>query len=454
MGMSPFPVWADVDVLVLGGGPSGFAAAVSAARLGCDTLLVERHGFLGGMATAALVMPWNVWAKPVTAKDIGGVYGELLEELGKHDGLYTFSDRTVLKSFDASIVKISMDGLCLRSGVRLLFGTLAVDVVAEGPTLRGIVVQNKCGRGLVLARAVIDSTGDGDVGALAGGEFKIGNDTGSRQPGTLIFKMAGVDVPALVNYLKSEPAEVGNWPPTDEMRFGDDNEHVCLSGCSGLVAQARRDGFELFADQVILCSSPVKGVLTVNMTRVYDVDLDDPFGMSNAESEARRQVLLAVDFLKRRVPGFAGAHLSDLAVQMGVRETRRLIGDHVISMEDVRSGRHYPNRVAKLFNVGHLDFTRKDEEGRRVATFEYLPHALEIPFDSLLVRGFDNLLSAGRCISTDAEVFGYVRTQTACFATGQAAGTAAALSLKKRKSFRQMDVGDVQEQLMKDGIEI
>ena len=447
------PVWAEVDVLVLGGGPAGFAAAVSAARLGCDTLLVERHGFLGGMATAALVMPWNVWAKPVTSKDIGGVYSELLDVLGKNDGIYTFSERTVLKSFDASIVKISMDSMCHEAGVRSLVGTLAVDVYAEGPELRGVVLQNKCGRGLVLAKVMIDSTGDGDVGALAGGEFKVGNDKGSRQPGTLIFKMAGVDVPALVDYLRNNPGEVGNWPPTEEMRFSD-GEHVCLSGCPGLVAQARRDGFELFTDQIILCNTPVKGVLTVNMTRVYDIDLDDPFGMSNAEIEARRQILLAVDFLKRRVPGFTSAHLSDLAVQMGVRETRRLTGDHVIAFDDVMAGKQYSNRVAKLFNVGHLDFTKMDADGKRVATFEYLQHALEIPLDSLLVKGVENLLSAGRCISTDAQVFGFVRTQTACFASGQAAGTAAALSVKKAESLRTLDVDDIQEQLTQDGIEI
>jgi flavin-dependent dehydrogenase len=149
-----FPLWAEVDVMVLGGGPSGFAAALTAAEMGARTLLVEQHGFLGGMATAALVMPWNVWAKPVTTKDIGGVYGKLIGLLDKREGSFRFSPQTVLRSFHPAILKMGMDEMAIQAGVKILFHTLAVDTLREKERITAVVLQNKAGRGIVKAKTI------------------------------------------------------------------------------------------------------------------------------------------------------------------------------------------------------------------------------------------------------------------------------------------------------------
>ena len=450
---SSLPLWAEVDVLVVGGGPSGFAAAIAAGQNGARTILVERHSFLGGMATSALVMPWNVWAKPVTIKDIGGVYKSLIERLEKYNGTYRFSDKTVLRSFDPSMVKIIMDAMCMDVNVKLLFSTLAVDVEMTGDRLDGIVLQNKSGRGIIKARHIVDATGDGDVAVLAGASYKMSEKNGARQPGTLIFTMAGVDIKALIEYLQTRKDEIGGWPPDESMGFGD-GDHICLSGLSGCMRQAKEENKDLPVDQIILCSTPNGNPVTINMTRVFDIDVTDPMALSAAEVEARRQVLKGSEILKKFVPGFGKAYLAEIAVQMGIRESRRVVGDYTLTSEDITSGRSHLSTIAKLFNVGHLDFTQKDSDGKKKTLFNYLNQPIEIPYECILPTDLSNLLVAGRCISTSAGAFGYIRTQTACFATGQAAGTAAALSVLHRHDLRRLPVDMLQDRLQKDGIEL
>lgn len=449
----PFPLWTEADVLVLGGGPAGFAAAVAAAEMGARTVLVEQHGFLGGMATSALVMPWNVWAKPVTAKDIGGVYRKLLGLLEEQGGSFRFSPRTVLRSFDPTLLKIAMDDMAVQSGIRLLFHTLAVDALREGNRISAVVLQNKSGRGMVRAHSIVDATGDGDVAGRGGGKFLEKNGPGGLQPGTLIFLMGGVQIPELIDYLRNHPAEVGNWPPADEIRFSD-GAHICLAGFSGALRQAKEDGMNLGGDQLILCSTPARGVLTVNITKVYGIDPSDPWSLSQAEVEARRQIPTAVDFLRRYIPGFGRAYVADLAVQVGIRETQRVAGDIVMRKNEALGGQYFSDRVARLFNVGHVDFTGVDPKGQRTVRFEYLSQDLPIPLGCLIVEGLENLCVGGRCISVDREVFGLIRTQTACFATGQAAGTLAALAAERRCDYREIKVGAIQDSLGAAGIEL
>lgn len=447
------PIWAEVDVLVLGGGPAGFAAAVAAARIGAETLLVEQYGFLGGMATSALVMPWNVWAKPLTCKDIGGVYEQLIKALEGHKATYCFNEKTVLRTFDPSMLKIAMDEMAMESGVKLLFHTLAADVIKENERLSGVILQSKAGRGIVKARSFVDATGDGDVAVRAGAHFHIGEENRMIQPGNLIFLMGGVDVSKLIDYLRQNPNEIGNWPPTEEMRFGD-GEHICVSGLFQIVNKAKMEGIPLLVDRLFITSTPVKELVAVNATKVYNIDTEDPMALSKAEVEARKQVLITQEFLKKYVPGFQNAYVADIAVQIGIRETRRITGDSIIEMDDVKSGRHYPDRVARLFNVGHIDYTGTESNGNRIVRIEYLPKDLQIPVGSIIAKGIENLSMGGRCISTDHQVFGYIRTQTACFATGQAAGTVAALAAMRNSSLRDINVGLIQEKLTEEGIEL
>lgn len=449
------PVWGEYDVVVLGGGPAGFSAAIASAENGSNTLLVEYNGFLGGMATAALVMPWNVWAKSVTSKDIGGVYRTLLEVLNKGNSTFLFSDKTVLRSFDSSMVKIRMDQLAADAGVKLCFHTLACDVLKEGNTISAVVLQNKSGRGLVKGKYIVDTTGDGDVSANAGAEYSVGNnkDNSNTQPATLIFKMGNVDISKLSSYLKSNPDEIGDWPPSEEIIFGD-KDHICVSGFFSLVNKGKEQGLPVKGNQLIITSTPISGIVTVNMTKVYGINIDDPFSISQAEINAREQISKGQEFLKKYIPGFKDSYLAEIGIQLGIRETRRIMGDKTILYEDICSGKKYEDRVGKLFNVGHLDFTKKDDAGNNITKFEYLTKELEIPSRSLLVKGIENLLVGGRCISTDQKTFGFIRTQTACFATGQAAGVIASVASSEKKDIRSINIYQVQDVLLKQGIEL
>lgn len=447
------PVWGEYDVVVLGGGPAGFSAAVASAENGANTLLVEWNGFLGGMATSALVMPWNVWAKPITSKDIGGVYKRLVDILNKDNSTFLFSGKTVLRSFDSSMVKIRMDQVVNSAGVKLCFHTLACDVLKEGNQITAVVLQNKSGRGLIKGKYFIDTTGDGDVAVRSGADYSIGNNKDSTQPATLIFKMGNVDIPTLINYLKNNPKELGVWPPSDKIRFGD-QKHICVSGLFSLIKKGKEEGFPIEGNQLIITSTPISDIVTINITKVHGIDIENPFSVSQAEISAREQVLMTQKFLKKYIPGFENSYLAEIGIQLGIRETRRIIGDTIISYEDIQAGRQYKDRVGKLFNVGHLDFTKKDAFGNKITKFEYLTKELEIPFRSLLVKNIENLLTGGRCISTDSKAFGFIRTQTACFATGQAAGVIASIASLEKENIRNINISKVQETLSKQGIEL
>ncbi len=447
------PVWGKYDVVIVGGGPAGFSAAIASAESGSNTLLVERYGFLGGMATAALVMPWNVWAKPQTSKDIGGVYKKLVDALDKEKSTFLFSKETVLRSFDSSMVKIKMDQLAIMAGVKLCFHTFAYEVLKEGERIIGVVLQNKSGRGLVKARCFIDATGDGDIAVSSGANYSIGINNRSIQPGTLIFKMGNVDIPKIITYLKRNRKEMGDWPPSDEISFGDQN-HICISGFFSLVEKGKKEGMSIAGNQLFITSTPIPDIVTVNITKVYGIKIDDPFSVSQAEICARKQVFETQLFLRKYIPGFENSYLAEIGVQIGLRETRRIIGDTVITYNDIQRGKKYKDLVARLFNVGHLDFNDKDDFGNRIVKFEYLSKELEVPSRSLIVKGVENLLVGGRCISTDPKAFGFIRTQTACFATGQAAGVMASISSLEKKDVRSINISKVQEILLKQGIEL
>ena len=182
------------------------------------------------------------------------------------------------------------------------------------------------------------------------------------------------------------------------------------AGFAAAVAAARIGAETLLVERLFITSTPVRGLVTISATKIYHIDPEDPMALSKAEVEARKQVLMAKEFLKKYVPGFQDAYIADIAVQIGIRETRRITGDFIIEMNDVQSGRHYSDRVARLFNVGHIDYIGTESKGNRAVRIEYLPKDLQVPVGSILAKGIENLSMGGRCISTDHQVFGYIRT--------------------------------------------
>ncbi len=404
------PVIREADVVVLGGGPAGIAAAVAAARLGARTLLVERYGFLGGMGTAALVTSFcglyaNVYGE--IRQVVRGIADEMLARIAALDGLNTpqlFADRIAVQSYDVAAYKCAADDLVLSAGVELLFHTLAVGAVVENGRIDALLVESKSGRGAVRGRVFIDCSGDADLAAWAGAPYAKGDATGFLQLPTLMFRLGNVDnARALAEGLPRLQARMAEAQARGEYSFP-----------------------RLFP---ILRPQTHPGEWRANLTQVSrhgaPIDGTNVDDLTYAEIEGRRQVQLYHRFLRAEVPGFERCYILEIAPQIGIRETRRIVGAYVLTREDVLGARYFPDAigVAGWPVEIHLPGTIR---------FEFIPGRgyYGLPYRCLLPQGVDNLLVAGRCLSATPEAQASARVSGPCFAMGQAAGTAAALAAR------------------------
>lgn len=435
------PVAGATEVLIVGGGPAGIAAAVSAARAGARVLLAERYGFLGGMATAALVGPLMSYhtaaghgtaegeAKP-PEKVIAGLVDELVDRMVAIGGAIPPSsawDYAVL--IDAEAFKSVALQMVVESGVELMLHSLAVGVVREGARVRGVVFETKSGRLIVLADVVVDATGDADVAAWAGAPFEVGRPgDGLCQPMSLIFKLGVVDRERFEDYVRSHP-----------------REFTVAQGLRSLVAAATERGdLNLAREDILFFPTPVPGEVVVNSTRMVKVSGINVWDLTAAEIEGRRQTEMLVRFFRKYVPGFEQARLLQTGHQVGVRETRRLLGEYILTEQDVLGGARFPDVVAR--GSYHVDI--HNPEGRGTVVRRLPPGtSYDIPFRSLLPREVEGLLVAGRSLSGTHEAQSSYRVMPICMATGQAAGVAAACSVRQRVPPRQVEVGAVQAEL-------
>ncbi len=448
------PVAGETEVLVVGGGIAGVMAAVAAARTGARTLLVERFGSLGGTGTAAMM---NLFYVPYAAAR--GLVRELFDRLIKRNG--AIPGEFVV--YDPELYKITALEMLAEAGARVLLHTLLSDVVMDGRTLRGIVVENKSGRQAILSRVAVDASGDADAAARAGAPYVKGRERdGKMRPMTLIFRMGGVDVPRLVGYVRSHPEDFS----PDPLQCMLDLEHhmIRVFGFFKLVEAAKARG-ELWPDchyfrvESVL---PDRGVLTVNATRVYGVDGTSADDLSRAEIETRHQMVQLANWARQRVPGFERSFILDSASTIGVRETRRIRGESLMTGEDILAGRHYDDVVAVDANQqnpreqgghppdGH-EGGPQDREARELVARMFV---YEIPYGCLVPQEVDGLLVCGRCISVDHHADVYTRNQGSAMATGVAAGVAAALAARADVPPRTVDIRAVQRQLGRLGVDL
>lgn len=409
------PVLGEVDVVVCGGGPGGIGAAAGAARAGAKTLLLERWGCLGGMATGGLVVPHF---DGLLNDGINRVLIDRLKERKAWGAPFWEI------SYDPEVFKQVAEELLLESGSDLLYHSLVVAAVLEDETLRGVVIETKSGRFVVLAKAVVDATGDGDVAARAGAQLVRGRQSDGRmQAATLMFRMGGV------RWVQTGPAQLYN-----------------------LVDQAARQtgsSFRLAFERPWALHVPTPDTVIFQLVHVRGVDGTDVRQLTRAEIEGRRQVREVVDFLVSHTEEFRSAYLIDTASQFGIRETRHILGDYVLTSDDLLGGRSFPDGIASASFP--IDIHRPDDQGQ---TGILLDKPYQIPYRSLLVQGLEALLTAGRCISGDHEAHASYRVKGPCLATGQAAGAAAALAVMKGITPRQLDVEDLQRELIRQGVRL
>ena len=452
------PVAADVDVLVCGGGAAGFAAALAAARTGASTLLVELNGFLGGVATAALVSEFGGQAG---YDHMSGIAREMADRMIAKGQATPGRFRT---SFDAEGFKTTAVQMLREARAHMLFYTLVTDAIVEGGAVKGVIAENKSGRQALLGKVVIDTTGDADVAARAGVPFVKGRESDGRmRPISLFFRVGNINVQELLRFMTENPQQFAPDPAKNIMDLDRDPPMVRPLGFFDLVRRAKENGdypeecHFLRLDNLDLA----RGIVTVNTTRVYDADGTVAEDLTRAYIRGQEQMETLAAFLKKYVPGFANSYIVDVAPVLGVRETRRVRGDYLLTEDDIVGDMVFPDVIGvpghrhtpgqPVHNPDGFEGAPNDEGHRRLIDDLWV---YGIPFRSLLPAGVENLLVAGRCMSATHEADGYTRVIPTCMITGQAAGTAGALSALEGITPRQLNVAKLQANLAKQGVRL
>lgn len=427
------PVIGEYEVVVLGGGPAGIAAAVAAARGGRRTILVERYGFLGGMGTAAGVTNFcglHANVRGELRQVVHGVADDLLARIDRLGGLnapHIIFGRIQAQAYDTAAYKIAADDLLLSSGAELLFHALAAGVSLSSPgKIDALIVETKSGRGAILGDFFIDASGDGDLAVFAGVPFDLGDGDGGLLFPSTMFRLSGVD-----------PVRAGEaWKTIPERML-----------------EAERAGRHFPRHLPIVRPQKNSTEWRANMTQVARPDGTaingvDAGDLSRGEIEGRRQIVDAFGFLKT-MPGFEQAYIVDIPPQLGIRETRRVRGAYVLTEEDVLGCADFDDTIGvngwpvEAHVAGDV-LWRWQEPGSR--GFNQLPYRMLVP------DGVDNLLVAGRCASMTHFGQSAARVSGACFVMGQAAGAAADLALSRHNGQASaVDAGILQRQLERDG---
>lgn len=413
------PIKTEVDVLVVGGGPAGFSAAVNAARQGVRTMLIEQTGSVGGMATVGLMSHW-------TGDTKGGFYEEILERSRDCDDP---------KIINPEKLKTVMLDMLYEAGVILQLYTFACDVIMEDNVIRGVITESKSGREAIIAKIIVDASGDGDIAAKAGVPYYKGRETdGKMQPMTLMFKVAGVDTERAVL--------PGSFETTFEVPAGD------------LQTLAKRY-LPHPAGHVLLYRSSLPGVVTCNMTNCIDVDGTKVEDLTKAEYVCRKQIEPIVNFLRKFVPGFENCYVISSASIIGVRETRHFEGEYTLTEDDILQAKVFDDwAVTKAhfnFDIHNLTGSGLDETG--VQKLFPQKKGYTIPYRCFVPKKVDNLLLAGRNISGTHKAHSNFRVMPICANMGQAVGIAAALCVKYGVKPRELDVRKLQAVLKAQGVE-
>lgn len=430
---APIRISKDVDVVVIGGGASGIASAISAARNGARTMLIEQRGFLGGMGTVALVpafCPFTDKRKPI----IRGIGLELMERMkAACTEEYRREYEHVLDwvPIDPEVLKRVYDDAVLEAGVDLLYHTFVSELLLseDGRRVDGVVVANKSGRSAVRCRYIIDATGDADIAAMAGVPFQKGGEQGELQPGSMCYLLANVDRNRFAEFLE-ETGDTGQLHKTVERAIEE-----------GALPEGRKSisGLAWVSDYLV----------GVNFGHVFGVDGTSAEDLTRGAIEGRRLAERQLRFFRSYVPGFEHAHMVASGEQLGIRETRRIQGDYVLTAEDFMEARSFKDDIAR--NAYYIDIHMATSQGSM--RFTHLPPGQShgVPYRILLPVGIDNLWVPGRAASSDRAVQGSLRVMPNCFAMGQASGTAAALALEGGLSSRAVKVRELQAKLLEQG---
>lgn len=415
------PIVAEYDVIVVGGGPAGFAASVCAAREGAKTCIIEQCGGIGGVATSGLMSHW-------TGNTQGGFYEEILQRSAEKPEL-----RQTIHPEKLHGVMLEM---LLEAGVEVRLYTFAVAPIMDENKIIGVVIESKSGRQALMGKVVIDASGDGDIAARSGAEYQLGREgDGVMQPMTLMFKVGGVDY--------------------DRAIFPGSFESL-VDVPAGEIQSLARANLPAPAGHVLLYKSTLPGVVTCNMTNVINVDGTKSEDLTKAQLTCRKQIPLIIDFLRKYAPGYENCYLHSAAAQIGVRETRHFKGLYTLTEDDIMEAKVFPDWVVTRahfnFDIHNTKGAGLDENGCQHKFSQ--PKGYTIPYGCFVPEKVDGLLFAGRIISGTHKAHSNFRVMPICANMGQSVGVAAAIAVKRGIAVRDVPVADIQARLIELGVEV
>lgn len=411
------PVAAETDILVVGGGPAGFGAALHAARAGSKVMLIEQYGSIGGVATSGIMSHW-------TGRQEGGCFAELREKARDCE-----SEQVI----NPEKLRILMLDMLYKAGVDVQLYTAFSDVLMDGDRVTGVITESKSGREAIFCKMLIDSTGDGDVAARAGAPFEKGRYDGGMQPMTIMFKVAGVDMDRAVFF----------WGMEDTIQLPE-----------GDLQTLGREKLPAPAGHILLYPSSLPGVVTINMTNAIDMDGTNVRDLNHAEYICRNQIPEIIKFLHRYVPGYEGCYLIDSADVIGVRETRRFEAQYQLNEGDISQARVFDDWVVTKSN---FFFDLHNVEGAGLdAIAEYKtfkqPKPYTIPLRCFVPRKIEGLLLNGRNISGTHKAHSSYRVMPIVMNMGHAMGIVASMCVAQNKKPLELDIDEIHEQLRRTNV--
>ncbi len=431
----------ELDVIVVGGGPAGIGAAIGAAKAGASVMIIEAMGSFGGMWTNGMVITlagFNNWLRPYQ-RCVNGVMGEWLTLAEKKGGAE--NNRSWVLNSDPEVMKVVADEMVVRHNVKCLLHTWAADVIMEDKKLQGVIIENVDGRKAVLAKNIVDCTGNGDVFTRAGEVFHLSEEL---QPMTLPFYLAEVDPAGEIDFEDELIIPFGPEPGFLEEPLL--SEYTSRRRDVEIDRKKLKDTAQ--SGKLPYFGGPWFGGLRekfpwVNTTRVYGsaVNAEE---LTAAELEGRKNTHEIVEFYKKEFKGFEHCWLMKTASTIGIRETRRLDGVYTLKKEDIISNRKFSDSIA----LGTWPIDVHPPKGHSGMHKMYVPLPFQIPYSALLPQTVENLIVAGRCISSDREAMGTIRVGATCGAIGHAAGVAAAISAKSGKAPKKLDYKIIQKELV------
>ncbi len=453
----------NVDVLVVGAGMAGVCAAVAAARGGARTVLTDRYAFLGGNATAGLLGNFLTFHNMKGEQICNGIPQEIVDELIRLGGAFpeghlhnAYGNSYSVTPQDGEVLKLVNQKLCLEAGVDLVLNTYTIGPVMDGDRVAGARIVNKSGESEIRAQVVIDASGDADIAAQAGAPFHLGDEEGKMMSISLFSRMGNVDLDRHLQHVKANPT---NFMLGEDPYIGKSREEIAaglrthkdyplVTGYYESVKLAQSRGeFHPNRQRVVFSITNIPGVVTINSTSMLGYSGIDNDDLNQVAIEGREQVFKVRDFYRKYAPGFEECYVMDSASAIGVRETRRIIGEETLTTEDCVEARKGPR------DIGQGAYCLDVHQPTGVIEHKHIRdgESYGIPYGIMLPQKIENCLVAGRPVSSDRFANGSVRNQAHIMTIGQAAGTAAAMCAERRTTPRELPVDPLREKLRQDG---